>query len=237
VVLSIQNGKDDHDEILDAMLPLACPCSFSASDLHQPHADLSTFTTSAKPETYRQLLHSLESLLEGQRNWVANLANTASLLWHLYQSLPPPSSSVNWTGFYILDPSCPSKQLILGPFMGKVACQTIDLGKGVCGTAARGRDGSGNGETLVVSDVERFDGHIACDGDTRSEIVVPIRRGGKVRYLLVRSGINADERLQVVGVIDIDCTELNGFDEEDRTGLEAVAGLLGASCDWQVGGL
>jgi L-methionine (R)-S-oxide reductase len=87
---------------------------------------------------------------------------------------------VNWAGFYVLDPSAPTKRLILGPFMGKVACQTITLGKGVCGTAAVGTDSNGNGETLLVRDVEQFPGHIACDGDSRSEIVVPIRAGGKV---------------------------------------------------------
>jgi L-methionine (R)-S-oxide reductase len=120
--------------------------------------------------------------------------------------------------------------------MGKVACQTIELGKGVCGTAARGRDGSDKGETLVVKDVDQFEGHIACDGDTRSEVVVPIRCDGKVRCMLVVSRVNANAGLQVIGVIDIDCTELNGFDDADRIGLEAIADLLGRSCDWQVGG-
>lgn len=82
---------------------------------------------------------------------------------------------MNWSGFYVLDPTDPAKQLILGPFMGKVACQTIRIGKGVCGTAAEGE-----GRTVLVRDVEDFPGHIACDGDSRSEIVVPIKSGGKV---------------------------------------------------------
>jgi L-methionine (R)-S-oxide reductase len=127
-----------------------------------------------KPAAYQQALASLASLCDGQRNWVCNLANAASLLWHLHHSLPR-GNAVNWAGFYVRDPSAPEKQLILGPFMGKVACQTIALGKGVCGTAAVGRDGSGRGETLVVRDVDAFPGHIACDGESRSEIVVPIR--------------------------------------------------------------
>ncbi len=76
----------------------------------------------------------------------------------------------------MLDPTDPQKQLILGPFMGKVACQTIRIGKGVCGAAAEGE-----GRTVLVEDVEQFPGHIACDSDSRSEIVVPIKSGGKVR--------------------------------------------------------
>lgn len=187
-----------------------------------PHADYSDFTKTGnqtKSAAYQQVLDALAALLEDQRNWVCNLANAASLLWHMYHSLPssiaPVASNVNWAGFYVLDPSAPEKQLILGPFMGKVACQTITLGKGVCGTAAVGSDGSGKGETLVVKDVEAFPGHIACDGDSKSEVVVPIRANGKV-----------------VGVIDIDCAEMNGFDEEDKRGLELVADLLGRSCDW-----
>ncbi|KIW62713.1 hypothetical protein, variant [Phialophora macrospora] len=159
-----------------------------------PHAEHSDFAKpgvqTTKPAAYQQALASLESLCDGQRNWVCNLANAASLLWHLHHSLPQPRESsrpagngngVNWAGFYVRDPCAPGKQLILGPFMGKVACQTIALGKGVCGTAAVGRDGSGRGETLLVRDVDAFPGHIACDGESKSEIVVPIRdAGGKV---------------------------------------------------------
>lgn len=142
----------------------------------QPHADASNFSsTLSKSEAYGQLLSSLEALLEGQRNWVANTANTASLLWHLYHSLPAPSSAVNWSGFYVLDPTDPANRLVLGPFMGKVACQTIRIGKGVCGAAAEG-----SGRTVLVKDVDTFPGHIACDGDSKSEIVVAIRAAGKV---------------------------------------------------------
>lgn len=115
----------------------------------------------------------MTSLAEGQRNWVCNLANAASLLWHMYHSLPAPSSSVNWAGFYVIDPMV-SEQLILGPFQGKVACQIIRFGRGVCGKAAK------MGETVLVPDVEKFEEHIACDNESRSEIVVPIWADRKV---------------------------------------------------------
>lgn len=83
---------------------------------------------------------------------------------------------MNWAGFYVLDPSA-SSQLILGPFHGKVACQTIKFGRGVCGAAAE------SGLTQLVPDVEQFPGHIACDGDSKSEVVVPIVLHGRVRFL------------------------------------------------------
>lgn len=182
------------------------------------HADSSNFASGVtKEEAYKQVLEQAEALLEGQRNWVCNLANTASLLWHAYKSLPSPSADVNWAGFYVLDPKSSSsstskRQLILGPFQGKVACQTILFGRGVCGTAASSK------ETQLVPDVEAFPGHIACDGDSKSEIVVPI----------LRSGGEGD----VVAIIDIDCAELNGFDEVDQIWLEKLAVLLAAACDW-----
>lgn len=163
----------------------------------------------------------------------SNLANAASLLWHAYKSLPSPSNNVNWAGrcmnsskaseprhlrfvigFYTLDPKDTSGlQLVLGPFQGKVACQAIAFGKGVCGTAAAEQT------TQLVPDVEQFPGHIACDGDSRSEIVVPIVVG------------DAEAR-RLVAIIDIDCAELNGFDEVDKRYLEKLAGLLARGCDW-----
>jgi L-methionine (R)-S-oxide reductase len=146
--------------------------------------------------------------MDGQRNWVANTANCASLLWHMYHSLPSPSNAVNWAGFYVVDPSRPS-QLILGPFQGKVACQTIQIGKGVCGTVAS------QATSILLEDVESFPGHIACDGDSKSELVVPIVSNEKI-----------------VGVIDIDCAEHGGFDEEDKERLEILAKVLGEGCAW-----
>jgi L-methionine (R)-S-oxide reductase len=161
-----------------------------------------------KKDAYAQVLESMESLALDQRNWVCNTANASSILWHMFKSLQGPSAAVNWAGFYVVDKKDPS-QLILGPFHGKVACQTIRIGSGVCGAVAR------DGASLILEDVETFPGHIACDGDSRSEAVVPIRVSETV-----------------VGVIDIDCTELKGFDEDDRDGLERLAKLLADCCDW-----
>ena len=138
----------------------------------------------------------------------SNLANTASLLYHAYHSLPGASKHVNWAGFYVLDLLNPG-QLILGPFMGKVACQTIAFGKGVCGTAAEKR------VPVLVADVEQFPGHIACDSDSKSEIVVPILKDG-----------------ETVAIIDIDCGVLEGFDEIDQKELVKFAEILSKACDW-----
>ncbi|KAJ4265393.1 hypothetical protein NW762_004681 [Fusarium torreyae] len=110
--------------------------------------------------------------------------------------------------------SSPDPQLILGPFQGKVACQTIRFGKGVCGAAAATQ------ETQLVRDVEEFPGHIACDGDSKSEIVVPIVFA------------QDDGSKKLVAIIDIDCAELNGFDEVDKVHLEQLAALIAKSCDW-----
>lgn len=181
----------------------------------QHHADASNFDDGlTKEEAYEQVLMQAEGLFDGQRNWVCNLSNTASLLWHAFKSLGAPSNQVNWSGFYLIDTARKERdQLILGPFHGKVACQTIALGRGVCGTSAAEK------KTVRVSDVEAFPGHIACDSESRSEIVVPI---------VVGSGDEA----KLVGIIDIDCAVLNGFDEVDQSNLEKLAALLASSCDW-----
>ncbi|PTB69673.1 GAF domain-like protein [Trichoderma citrinoviride] len=174
------------------------------------HADASNFAEGVtKDDAYEQVLLQAEGLFYGQRNWAAsNLSNAASLLWHAYKSLPAPSNQVNWAGFYVLDPSA-KDQLILGPFQGKVACQTIPFGRGVCGAAAATKT------TQLVDDVEKFPGHIACDSESKSEIVVPIVSGDKL-----------------VAIIDVDCAELNGFDETDKKHLEQLADLLAKGCDW-----
>ncbi|KAF4538717.1 GAF domain-containing protein [Lasiodiplodia theobromae] len=181
------------------------------------HAESSTFAAGlAKADVYAQVLEQAKALMDGQRNWrlivrvlkVCNTANVASLLWHAFHSLPAPSSAVNWAGFYVLDPSTP-EQLILGPFQGMVACQTIRFGRGVCGAAAASQ------QTQLVPDVEKFPGHIACDGASKSEIVVPIVQNGKT-----------------VAIIDIDCAELEGFNEEDKKYLEELAALLAGACDF-----
>ena len=151
-----------------------------------------------KPETYRELSRSLSALLEGETDALANLSNAAGLL---AQAL----DRVNWSGFYLLR----GGELVLGPFQGKPACVRIPLGKGVCGTAAQAR------ETLIVPDVHAFAGHIACDEDSRSEIVVPILQNGVLR-----------------GVLDVDSPEKNRFDAEDKAGLEAFVEVLTPRVDW-----
>lgn len=130
------------------------------------HADSANFeATSTKKEVYVHILDSTHALLQGQRNWVAGLANTASLLWHGLKSLPSPSARVNWAGSYVVD-KLDRKQLILGPFHGKVACQVITIGKGVCGKAA------GTAQTQLVRNVHEFADHIACDSETNRFVLV-----------------------------------------------------------------
>ena len=123
--------------------------------------------TLPKSELYRDLAASLESLLAGESDALANLANASALL---AQAL----ARINWCGFYLLR----GEELVLGPFQGKPACVRIPVGKGVCGTAAARR------ETVVVPDVNAFPGHIACDAASRSEIVVPILQDGVLRGVL-----------------------------------------------------
>jgi L-methionine (R)-S-oxide reductase len=157
-------------------------------------------------EMYRALVASLESLLEGEPDPVANLANASALL---AQALP----RVNWCGFYLLRNSgerSGTAELVLGPFQGKTACVRIPLGKGVCGTAAARR------ETVVVPDVNLFPGHIACDSASRSEIVVPIVEDGVLR-----------------GVLDVDAPEKDRFDDDDRAGLEEFVRKLVSRVAWE----
>ncbi len=116
-----------------------------------------------KTEIYSYLARQLSSLLEGERDFIANAANFSSLLYH---TLP----DVNWVGFYLLK----NDELVLGPFHGQPACVRIAIGKGVCGTAAQLR------ETVVVENVNEFPGHIACDSASNSEIVVPLIKDGQL---------------------------------------------------------
>jgi L-methionine (R)-S-oxide reductase len=147
---------------------------------------------------YRDLAVSLASLLAGEADALANLANAAA---HLAQAL----ERINWCGFYLLR----GGELVLGPFQGKPACVRIPVGKGVCGTAAARR------ETLIVPDVEAFPGHIACDAASRSEIVVPILEGDRLR-----------------GVLDLDSAERSRFDDVDGEGLEGFVRTLVPLVDW-----
>lgn len=141
---------------------------------------------------YKELCEDVRAYTEGVPHLIANLANASALLW---QRL----SEINWAGFYLMENGI----LVLGPFQGKPACIEIEVGKGVCGTAVE------RNETVLVPDVHEFPGHIPCDGASRSEIVVPIRKDGKV-----------------FGVLDIDSPEPGRFTGEDQTGLEAFVRVL-----------
>jgi GAF domain-containing protein len=155
----------------------------------------------SKDELYRELRGALGALTEGERDGIANMANAAALLWEYLPDL-------NWAGFYRLV----GGELVLGPFQGKAACIRIPLGKGVCGTAAA------TGATQVVADVHAFPGHIACDAASRSELVVPIRRGG------LPGGA-------VIAVLDLDSPVPGRFDAADACGCEALAAMLGERLD------
>lgn len=145
-----------------------------------------------KPEIYRQLLDAAKALTDGEPDGVANMANVAALLGDFLPDL-------NWAGFYRMI----GGELVLGPFVGRPACIRIPLDKGVCGAAAR------EAKTQLVEDVHAFPGHIACDGDTQSELVVPVLRDGTV-----------------IAVIDLDSPRPARFDGEDQAGIEALADLL-----------
>ena len=141
---------------------------------------------------YTRLNEQLAALVHGVPHRIANLSNAAALL---YNTLP----DLNWAGFYLME----NGLLVLGPFQGKPACIEIQVGRGVCGTAVA------EDRTQLVDDVHQFPGHIACDGASNSEIVVPIHAGG-----------------QTVGVLDLDSPRVGRFTEEDRAGLEAFVRVL-----------
>jgi L-methionine (R)-S-oxide reductase len=146
----------------------------------------------AGDSSYEALSEQLRALVGGEPDFLANAANMASLLFHAL-------ADVNWVGFYFLR----DRELVLGPFQGKPACTRIAMGKGVCGTAAARET------TLVVPDVHAFPGHIACDSQSKSEIVVPLVRGGRL-----------------LGVLDIDSPALERFDQRDQQGLEFLVGVF-----------
>jgi L-methionine (R)-S-oxide reductase len=148
------------------------------------------------------LLAALDGLLAGERDPIANMANTAALLFGMLPEL-------NWAGFYRWSGPWPQGELVVGPFQGKPACVRIAPGRGVCGTAAQCR------QTLLVPDVHAFDGHIACDPASRSELVVPLVRDARV-----------------LGVLDLDSPRPARFDAADARLLGEVARRLVAGCDW-----
>jgi len=152
-----------------------------------------------KAEQYQSLIPQIEGLLEGEPDLVANLANIVAALKEQFGWL--------WIGFYLVKPSCAKasadKELVLGPFQGPVACTRIKKGNGVCGTSWE------RAKTLIVPDVEKFPGHIACSSLSRSEIVVPIIQNN-----------------EVAGVLDVDSEELDQFDETDQLYLEKILDLV-----------
>lgn len=154
--------------------------------------------TGTTQEIYRELFLQARGLFEAERDAIANAANLGALLHGGLEN-------VNWAGFYFLK----GDDLVLGPFQGQPACVRVPMGRGVCGTAAQRK------ETIVVPDVEKFPGHIACDTASRSEIVVPLLKQGGV-----------------IGVLDIDSPICNRFSEEDRLGLETLAALWVESSDY-----
>jgi GAF domain-containing protein len=152
-----------------------------------------------KPGFYRELLAQAEGLLHGERDTIANAANLAALIFDAVEDL-------NWAGFYFLKSE---RELVLGPFQGKVACVRIPVGKGVCGSAVAER------RSQRVEDVDAFPGHIACDAASRSELVVPLIRDGAV-----------------LGVLDLDSPSPGRFMPEDQAGFEALAALFVAASDF-----
>ena len=154
-----------------------------AEDLIIQHGD--------KKSQYESLIPQIKGLMTGEDNLVANLGNITAALKEQFNWL--------WVGFYWVE----SDELVLAPFQGPVACTRIKKGRGVCGTSWE------KGITLIVDDVEKFPGHIACSSASRSEIVVPVFQNG-----------------QIVGVLDVDSTELAHFDTIDQTYLEEIVGFL-----------
>ncbi|KAF8971093.1 GAF domain-like protein [Flammula alnicola] len=218
-----------------------------------PHADSALVPDSiqTKSEFWEHIHFQVESLLDGQRHWVrnsrgnmsksttyaqqiSNLANASSVIFNSLLAFPKffgrsDDKAVNWCGFYIhstyfpaprypaSDTADDSTRLLLGPFCGKPACQFIQVGtgkaRGVCADAYLQR------KTVLVPEVELYPGHIACDGDTKSEIVVPLV-------------LEIEGEVRVLGVLDLDCLAANGFDDEDRVGLEKIAKTVVNACNW-----
>ncbi|KAH6914408.1 GAF domain-like protein [Coprinopsis sp. MPI-PUGE-AT-0042] len=200
-----------------------------------PHADSAYVpqTIQNKAEFWDHVYVQIASIIEGQRHWVSNLANASSIIYNSLLAFPKyfgdGDRAVNWAGFYIHEDFFPHPKLLnkaktngkdlllLGPFCGKPACQFISVApgkvRGVCGNAYS------TAKTILVKDVDAYPGHIACDGDTKSEIVCPL--------LLPTPG-----GTRVLGVLDLDCLAAGGFEEEDRIGLEKIARLVAEESDW-----
>ena len=146
----------------------------------------------AEEERYRLLISQLKSLLSKEDNLISNLSNLTAAIKETFEK-------VSWVGFYLFD----GQKLYLGPFQGKVACTNIEIGKGVCGTSAEKR------KTIIVADVDKFPGHIACDSKSKSEIVVPLFQNNCL-----------------LGVLDLDSHEYNSFGNTDKEYLEEICKFL-----------
>lgn len=154
--------------------------------------DLSVFDNLTQKQKYESLLSMMDSLLKDETDSITNLSNASALIKALV-------SDVNWAGFYVVK----NNELVLGPFQGLPACNRIQIGKGVCGTSAL------KGETMLVKDVHSFPGHIACDSQSNSEVVIPLKQNNKV-----------------YGVLDLDSPTVGRFNEEDKTYLEKVVEII-----------
>ena len=154
--------------------------------------DFTSNPNQPKAELYSDLLSAAKALTDGEPDSIANMANISALL---YQIVP----DLNWVGFYRMI----AGELVLGPFCGKPACIRIPVGRGVCGSAVETK------QSQLVPDVHAFPGHIACDAESRAELVVPILRNG-----------------EVTAVIDLDSPTPNRFDSEDQKGIEDLAAIL-----------
>lgn len=150
-----------------------------------------TICSGSKEEQYKMLFPQIQSLIGNETDMIANMANMAAALKQTFGFF--------WVGFYIVR----DNQLVLGPFQGPIACTRIKPGRGVCGTAWS------EARTLIVPDVDKFPGHIACNSASRSEIVVPLKKNDSV-----------------YAVLDIDSDALNSFDETDKQWLEKIVGIL-----------
>lgn len=150
-----------------------------------------TIVTGSKEEQYQSLLPQIKGLLAGETDLVANMANVTAALKEQFQWF--------WVGFYVIK----NNELVVGPFQGPVACTRIQRGRGVCGTAWA------QAETIIVPDVAKFSGHIACNSLSKSEIVVPVKKNG-----------------EVVAVLDVDSESYNIFDDTDRRYLEEIVEMI-----------
>jgi len=151
-----------------------------------------------KKEFYREITMQAKALCEGEPNLIANLSNISAILFERLDD-------VNWAGFYLMGESVngQSEELILGPFQGRAACVRIPVGRGVCGTAVS------QNKTQLIMDVHEFEGHIACDAASNSEVVVPINVNGKL-----------------VAVLDIDSPTVGRFEQADADGMEQLVEMI-----------